>query len=167
VPPPNEQRAKAAIGALRKDASKWDASAAELRDAAGAGRSIAAECAALLLSGRPTGRSRRRPWRRGRALQGGRGRPCQCAAAGVQRGRRGRKNDKPESLAWGRNLALAPDRRDWGDAAEMPAPGRSARQGTRSSVVTALPAVALRDGMGWRDTRQKTVGTCARRPRAS
>jgi uncharacterized protein YukE len=35
VPPPSEQQIKAAIGALRKDASAWDAAAAELRDAAG------------------------------------------------------------------------------------------------------------------------------------
>jgi len=41
LPPPNEQQVKAAIGALRQDASKWDAGAAELRDAAGAAGQLA------------------------------------------------------------------------------------------------------------------------------
>ena len=36
MPPPDKQQVKAAIGALRKDASTWDEGAAELRDAAGA-----------------------------------------------------------------------------------------------------------------------------------
>ncbi|GIM97537.1 hypothetical protein Ato02nite_093300 [Paractinoplanes toevensis] len=36
MPPPDKQQVMAAIDALRKDASTWDAGAAELRDAAGA-----------------------------------------------------------------------------------------------------------------------------------
>lgn len=34
-PPPSEEQIKAAIGALRRDASTWDAAAGEMRTAAG------------------------------------------------------------------------------------------------------------------------------------